>query len=107
MSTIPATTRPDRCLPMYLPADRPDLIAENADLAAEVARGRPSVAQWQADHPDGHPRIVVVLGPVPERVGREEARRSPLFLTLCALLAAWTVLAPVTVAVVAHALSAW
>ena len=100
-------TRPDRCLAMYLPADRPDLIKENADLAAEVARGRPFVALWRADHPDGHPRIVVVLGPVPEQSGREEVRRSPLFLAICTLLAAWMVLAPVTVAVVAHVLAAW
>lgn len=57
--------RPDRPISIILPGDDPQAAAENADLAEALLAGRAQVAVWQGDV-DGRPRIVVLLGPVPQ-----------------------------------------
>jgi hypothetical protein len=105
----PPLSRPDRCVIVRLPADRPEAIPENADLAAEFARGRKTVAMWRADDPAGMPRVVLVLGPVPvsfpNSIGAlpvRHTRISPLAASTVAVLCAGSALFGAFAAVVLY-----
>jgi hypothetical protein len=69
--------RPDRPIALVLPADDPEAAAGDADLVEALTAGRQQVAFWQAEG-KGRPKIVVLLGPVPdvERNNREVRRLS-------------------------------
>lgn len=87
--------RPDRCVRYLLPADRPEEVPENGDLAADLLAGRPVVATWAVDVDTPKPKIVVVLGPVPRaRSGAASQKPGALWylgigIGVLALLGAW------------------
>lgn len=115
-------SRHDRCFVVYLPADRPDQIPENATLVEELLRGRPVIASYTADDKSG-PRLVVVLGPVPEKPGPlvvppgyvpsepiERGVQDRFFwngIRIAIVVVGISVIAPVVGVLVAHALRAW
>jgi hypothetical protein len=58
--------RPDRCILVLVPADRPEEVVKDADLAAHVAAGRRMVAFWKLEAvTGGREFIAILLGPIP------------------------------------------